>query len=96
MKNALKLLRRMVLGLLGVMVLLPVVNILILMFTLWDVHGNGGPYSLAQETADALTKDGSGYHLRTDVQERLKEEGRLGGSAGSIRNSGMADRKSAC
>ena len=75
MKNALKLLRRMVLGLLGVMVLLPVVNILILMFTLWDVHGNGGPYSLAQETADALTKDGSGYHLRTDVQERLKEEG---------------------
>ena len=55
MKNALKLLRRMVLGLLGVMILLPIVNVVILFVTLWDVGGNGGPYSLAEETAAGLT-----------------------------------------
>lgn len=75
MKNALKLLRRMVLGLLGVMILLPIVNLVILFVTLWDVGGNGGPYSLAEETAAGLTKDSYGYHLAGDAQAALEEQG---------------------
>ena len=75
MKNALKLLRRLVVGMFLVCLLLPVLDLIILFSFTVKYAGNGSPYTMAEEVASGLSETESGYALSPQVQESLAEAG---------------------
>ena len=85
MKNALKLLRRLVVGMFLVCLLLPVLDLIILFSFTVKYAGNGSPYTMAEEVAAGLSETEGGYALAPHVQESLKK-GRGMGHAHSERH----------
>lgn len=75
MKNALKLLRRLVVGMFLVCLLLPVLDLIILFSFTVKYAGNGSPYTMAEEVASGLSETESGYALSPQAQESLAEAG---------------------
>ena len=75
MKNALKLLRRLVVGMFLVCLLLPVLDLVILFSFTVKYSSNGSPYTMAEEVAEGLSETEDGYSLSPQVQESLKQAG---------------------
>ena len=75
MKIALKLLRRLVVGMFLVCLLLPVLDLVILFSFTVKYSSNGSPYTMAEEVAEGLSETEDGYSLSPQVQESLKQAG---------------------